>query len=169
MTIFMSVVIEMAGGLYAGALVIQTFFPGFELWQTTLFLAAVAGVYTAFGGLKAVVYTDAIQAIILIIGCSVLTYLLFERVDFSWATVKAALPDGHLSMVRPMDDETLPWPGLLLGVPILGFWYWTTNQFIVQRILGSRDIRQARWGIMFAGALKVIPLFIMVIPGVHSD
>ncbi len=168
MTIFMSVIIEMAGGLYAGALVIQTFFPGLELWQTTLFLAAVAGVYTAFGGLKAVVYTDAIQSVILIVGCSVLTYLLFERLDFSWAQVVAGLPEGHLSMVRPMDDDVLPWPGLLLGVPILGFWYWTTNQFIVQRVLGSKDIKHARWGIMFAGALKVIPLFIMVIPGVMA-
>ncbi len=167
-TIFMSVIIEMAGGLYAGALVIETFFPGLQLWHTTMFLAFVAGVYTAFGGLKAVVITDAIQAIILIVGCTVLTYLLFERLDFSWANVVSGLPEGHLSMVRPMDDQTLPWPGLLMGVPILGFWYWTTNQFIVQRILGSTDIRHARWGIMFAGALKVIPLFVMVIPGVMA-
>lgn len=166
LTIIMSVVVEMSGGLYAGALVVKTFFPDLILWQTTLFLAAVAGLYTAFGGLKAVVITDALQAVILIIGCSVLTYLLFERVDFDWARVVASVPEGHLSMVRPADDPDLPWTGLLLGVPFLGFWYWTTNQFIVQRILGSKDVTHARWGIMLAGFLKVIPLFLMVIPGV---
>ncbi|MEM9920853.1 MAG: sodium:solute symporter [Bacteroidota bacterium] len=167
-TIFMSVVVEMSGGLYAGALVLQTFFPNLVLWHATLVLAVVAGLYTAFGGLRAVVYTDAIQAVILIVGCSVMTYLLFEELNFDWAKVVASVPEGHLSMVRPLDDPTLPWPGLLIGVPFLGFWYWSTNQFIVQRVLGSKNIRHARWGIMFAGLLKVVPLFIMVIPGVMA-
>lgn len=166
MTIFMSVVIEMAGGLYAGALVLQSFFPNLVLWQTCFFLAAFAGVYTAAGGLRAVVYTDAIQAVILILGCSYLTYVLFAELDFDWARVVASVPEGHLSMVRPIDDPTLPWAGLLIGVPFMSFWYFTTNQFIVQRILGSKDVKHARWGMMFAGFLKVIPLFLMVIPGV---
>ncbi|MEM9835725.1 MAG: sodium:solute symporter [Bacteroidota bacterium] len=166
LTIIMSVVVEMSGGLYAGALVLKTFFPDLVIWQTTLLLAAVAGVYTAAGGLRAVVITDALQAIILIVGCTILTYLLFERVDFDWARVVASVPEGHLSMVRPADDPDLPWTGLLLGVPFLGFWYWSTNQFIVQRVLGSKDIKHARWGVMLAGFLKVVPLFIMVIPGV---
>jgi len=164
-TIFTSIVVDTAGGLYAGALVLQLFFPELILWQTCVVLAFIAGIYTAFGGLKAVVYTDAIQAIILIVGCSVLTYMLFEEMDFSWAAVVAAAPEGHFSMVRPIDDESLPWTGLILGVPFLGFWYWTTNQYIVQRVLGGRDIRHARWGVIFAGFLKIIPLFIMVIPG----
>lgn len=166
MTIIMSVVIEMAGGLYAGALVLQSFFPNLVLWQTCLFLAAFAGIYTAAGGLRAVVYTDAIQAVILILGCSYLTYVLFAELDFDWARVVASVPEGHLSMVRPIDDPTLPWAGLLIGVPFMSFWYFTTNQFIVQRILGSKDVKHARWGMMFAGFLKVIPLFLMVIPGV---
>ncbi len=168
MTIFMSVVVEMAGGLYAGALVLKTFFPELILWQTTLILALVAGVYTAFGGLRAVVITDAIQAVILIVGCTAMTYLLFQELDFSWERVISAVPPEHLSMVRPADDTTIPWPGLLMGVPFLGFWYWTTNQFIVQRVLGSKNVKHARWGVMFAGFLKVVPLFIMVIPGVMA-
>ena len=164
-TIFISIVVDTAGGLYAGALVLQTFFPGLVLWQTTLALALVAGVYTAFGGLKAVVYTDAIQAIILIIGCSVLTFKLYGQLGFSWDQVVASAPEGYLSVVRPIDDDSIPWPGLLLGVPILGFWYWATNQYIVQRVLGAKDIRHARWGVLLGGFLKIIPLFIMVIPG----
>lgn len=143
----------------------QAFFPNLEIWHVTLPLAIVAGVYTAFGGLKAVVITDAIQAIILIVGCSVLTWMLYAKLDFSWANVVANVPEGHFSVVRPIDDKALPWPGLILGVPFLGFWYWSTNQYIIQRVLGARDIRQARWGVMLAGFLKIVPLFIMVIPG----
>lgn len=164
-TIFTSIVVDTAGGLYAGALVLKLFFPDLILWQTTLVLAFIAGLYTAFGGLKAVVYTDAIQAIILIVGCSVLSYILFEKLDFSWQAVVDSAPEGHFSMVRPIDDASLPWTGLILGVPLLGFWYWSTNQYIIQRVLGARNIQHARWGVIFAGFLKIIPLFIMVIPG----
>lgn len=164
-TIFISVIVEMSGGLYAGALVLQFFFPNLILWQTCIIIAVAAGLYTAFGGLKAVVYTDAIQAVILIVGCSVLTYILYQELDFSWEKVMAAAPEGHFSMIRPIDDDTLPWLGLIVGAPFLGFWYWATNQFIVQRVLGSKNIPNARWGIMFAGLLKFVPLFIMVIPG----
>ncbi len=164
-TIFSTIMIETAGGLYAGTLVLQAFFPKLVMWQTAMALAFIAGIYTAFGGLKAVVYTDAIQALILIIGCGILTWILLGKVDFDLAKVIAAAPAEHFSVVRPMDDESLPWLGLLVGVPFLGFWYWSTNQYIVQRVLGGRDIRHARWGVIFAGFLKIIPLFIMVIPG----
>ena len=124
-----------------------------------------AGLYTAFGGLKAVVYTDSLQAIILIIGSSILTYILFEKIDFSIDKMISSAPTGHFSIYRPIDDPILPWPGLFLGVPLLGFWYWSTNQYIVQRILGARNIQHARWGVLLGGFLKLIPLFIMVIPG----
>jgi len=164
-TIFTSIVVDTAGGLYAGSIVLKTFFPDLVLWQTTVVLALVAGLYTAFGGLKAVVYTDALQAIILIAGCGVLTYILFKKLDFSWARVVKAAPQDHFSIVRPLDDQSLPWTGLLLGVPFLGFWYWATNQYIVQRVLGAKNLPHARWGIILAGFLKIIPLFIMVIPG----
>lgn len=164
-SIFSTILIETAGALYAGTLVLQAFFPGLVMWQTTLVLALVAGIYTASGGLKAVVYTDAIQACILIIGCGIMTWILYGKLDYSWANVLASAPEGHFSVVRPLDDEGLPWPGLLMGVPFLGFWYWSTNQYIVQRVLGAKDVRQARWGVIFAGFLKIVPLFIMVIPG----
>lgn len=164
-TIFTSIIVDTAGGLYAGSLVLQLFFPDLILWQTCFVLALIAGLYTAFGGLKAVVYTDAIQAIVLIIGCSVLSYMMFEKMDFDWGAVMASAPEGHFSVVRDLDHPTLPWTGLLLGVPFLGFWYWTTNQYIVQRVLGAKDIKNARGGVMLAGFLKIIPLFIMVIPG----
>jgi len=164
-TIFSTIMIETAGALYAGSLVLQTFIPGLVMWQTSLILAVVAGVYTAGGGLKAVVYTDAIQAVILIVGCGIISWILFGKMDYDWSKVLQSAPEGHFSVVRPIDDPGLPWSGLLMGVPFLGFWYWSTNQFIFQRVLGAKDIKQARWGVVLAGFLKIIPLFIMVFPG----
>ena len=164
-TILTSILVETAGGLYAGAIVLKTFFPGLIIWQTTLALALFAGIYTAFGGLKAVVYTDSLQAVVLISGSLILTYILFEKIDFSWAEVLKSAPEGHFSIYRPLGDSTLPWPGLFLGVPLLGFWYWSTNQYIVQRVLGAKDLKNARWGVLLGGFLKLIPLFIIVVPG----
>ena len=164
-TILTSILVETAGGLYAGAIVLKTFFPNLIIWQTTIVLAFIAGIYTAFGGLKAVVYTDILQAIVLITGSTILTYILFEKIDFSIEKMIAAAPEGHFSIYRSINDSTLPWPGLFLGVPLLGFWYWSTNQYIVQRVLGAKDIKNARWGVLLGGFLKLIPLFIMVIPG----
>lgn len=164
-TIVTSVLVDMAGGLYAGAVVLQVFFPDISLTYTAVGLAFVAGFYTAFGGLKAVAYTDTLQAIILLVGCSILTYLLFERLDFSWSMLTSSVPENHLSVIRPMDDPTLPWLGTLVGVPLLGFWYWVTNQYVTQRVLAAKNVQHARWGAMLGGFLKILPLFIMVLPG----
>ncbi len=171
-TIFSTIMIETAGALYAGTLVLQTFFPELEMWYTAMGLAFIAGAYTATGGLKAVVITDAIQAVILIIGCTVMTWIIYGKLDYSWSNVLASVPEDHFSVVRPISDPSnpdydpgIPWPGLIMGVPLLGFWYWSTNQYIVQRILGARSLNDARWGVILAGFLKVAPLFIMVFPG----
>jgi len=165
-TIVISLLVDTAGGLYAGSIVLQVFFPSLVLWQTCFVLALIAGIYTAFGGLKAVVYTDALQAIILIVGGITLTYVLFSKVDFSWATMLASVPEGHFSVIRPIGDETMPWTGHLLAIPLITFWYWATNQYVTQRVLGARDVNHARWGLALASLLKFLPLFIMVIPGV---
>lgn len=164
-TILLTVFVDTAGGLYAGAIVLQTFFPAVELWMFCVAIGLFAGLYTAAGGLRAVVYTDVLQAIVLIAGCSVLTLLLFDRFDYSFAAVQAAAPPDQFSVVRPIDDPQLPWPGLATGVVLLGFWYWVTNQYIVQRVLGAKDLRNAQQGAMLAAALKLLPLFIMVMPG----
>ncbi len=164
-TIIISIVVDTAGGLYAGAVVLQLFFPDIELWHTTLVLALIAGFYTAFGGLKAVVYTDTLQAIILLAGCGLLTYMLFAELNFSWSAVTVNLPEGHLSVIKPLDDPTLPWLGTLIGVPLLGFWYWVTNQYVTQRVLAAKNVDHARWGALLGGFLKLVPLFLMVLPG----
>lgn len=176
LTIFTSVVIDTAGGIYAGTLVLKTFFPDLipglgpelDFYVTCFILALIAGVYTAAGGLAAVVYTDILQAVILLVGSSFIAVITFGQFDFSWAQATAQLPEGHLSLMQPMDSEGLPWLGTLIGVPILGFYYWGLNQYIVQRILGARDLKNARWGAILGGALKLLPLFIMVLPGAFA-
>lgn len=166
LTIFFTVVVDCAGGLYAGGLVLNTFFPSIPLWQSALAIGLFAGIYTAAGGLKAVVYTDTLQAVVLIGGSTILAWIMFSQLDFSFAAIRESVPnEDHLSMVLPLDNATLPWPGLFFGVSLLGFWYWVTNQYIVQRVLGARSLPDAQWGAILGGLLKVLPLFIMVFPG----
>ena len=165
LTIFFTVVVDTAGGLYAGGVVLSTFFPDIPLWASCIAIGVFAGGYAASGGLKAVVYTDVLQACVLLIGCSITAFLMFQSLDFSWATVREALPSGHLDLVKPLDDPDLPWPGLFMGVWMLGFWYWVTNQYVVQRVLGARSVVDAQRGALLGGLLKCVPLFIMVLPG----
>lgn len=165
LNLFLILFVDMAGGLYAGAIVMKLFFPDMAVWQLCFIIALVTGVYTAGGGLKAVALTDVLQAVILLIGSVVMTYCVLAELDFDLRGALERLPDDHLSLIRPLDDPFLPWTGTLIGVPLIGFYFWSTNQFITQRILGAKNLAHARWGALFAGFLKVIPLFIMVLPG----
>jgi SSS family solute:Na+ symporter len=168
LTIIANIAVDTAGTLFAGAIVLTVFFPGLDLFSAALLLAAIAGLYTAAGGLAAVVYTDVLQAIILLAGSTVVSVLAFAQLDFSWAELVAQTPPDHLSLMLPLTDENLPWLGTLVGVPILGFYFWCTNQFIVQRVLGARSVADARRGALFAGLLKLPVLFLMVLPGVMA-
>ena len=166
-TIIGNILIDTAGALYAGALVIQMIYPAFPMWQSIVILAVLAGLYTVAGGLAAVVYTDAIQAILLLAGSIAITIIAFQEVG-SWQNVTEVTPPEMLSVIRPATDDVLPWPGLITGVFLLGFYFWGTNQFMVQRVLGARDLEQGRWGALFAGALKLPAIFIMVLPGTFA-
>ncbi len=166
--IVMNIMIDTAAALYAGALVVQIVYPQIPLWQSVIVLGVLAGIYTIAGGLKAVVYTDAVQAVLLLIGAFLVAVLSFNAIGGSWEAVKAAVPADDLSIVRPASDPVLPWPGLITGVFLLGFYFWGTNQFMVQRTLGAKDLNHGRWGALFAGLLKLPILFIMVLPGIFG-
>lgn len=162
--IFFNMFIDAAAALYAGALVIQTLFPEISLWMGVLALALLAGVLSIFGGLGAVVISDTIQAVVLIIGGIIVSVAAYSAIP-SWDAMVQAAPPGALSIIQPMDDPNLPWPGLFTGVLIIGIYYWTTNQLIVQRTLGAKSLNHGRWGSIFAGFLKLTILFIMILPG----
>ncbi|WP_295879179.1 sodium/solute symporter [uncultured Thiohalocapsa sp.] len=168
LTLFANIVVDTAGTLFAGAVVLTAFVPALDLFTAALLLAAFAAAYTAAGGLAAVVYTDVLQAIMLLIGAVLVTVLAFARLDFDWAGFVAATEPDKLRLFLPLDDPNLPWLGTLIGVPILGFYFWCTNQFIVQRVLGAHDLGHARGGVLLAGLLKLPVLFIMVLPGVMA-
>jgi SSS family solute:Na+ symporter len=168
LTVLTNIGVDTAATLYAGALVVQLIFPSVALWQSILILAIFSGLYTIAGGLKAVVYTDAIQAVLLVLGSVLLTILAYIKIG-SWHAVTAITPAQHFHIIQPHDDAFLPWPGLITGVFLLGFYFWATNQFIVQRALGAKNLRHGQWGALFAGFLKVvIPLFIMIFPGLMA-
>ncbi|MFW6089917.1 MAG: sodium:solute symporter [Gemmatimonadota bacterium] len=164
LTLFGNIVIDTAGHLYAGGLVLKLIFPEIPLAQTIAVLAILAGIYTIMGGLIAVMFTDVIQTGLLLIGAVVVSIMAFDQIG-SWEAVTAVTPPEMLSLVRPLDDPAVPWLGLLTGVPLLGFYFWCTNQFMVQRLLSARDTNHARWGALLAAALKVPVIFIMVLPG----
>jgi SSS family solute:Na+ symporter len=164
----MNIVIDTAAALYAGALVVQIIYPEIPLWQSVVVLGILAGVYTIAGGLKAVVYTDAVQAVLLLVGASLVAVLSFNAIGGSWSAVTAVIPADDLSIIRPMSDPVLPWPGVFTGVFLLGFYFWGTNQFMVQRTLAAKDLNHGRWGALFAGFLKLPVIFIMVLPGIFG-
>ena len=174
LSIFLSVVVDTAAALFAGALVVELVYPDFPLWGTMTILALVAGAYTIAGGLKAVVYTDAIQGTLLLLGAAAVAVLAWNEIggfESGWAAVQqAAAADEHaLSLIHPLDVQNgMPWLGLVTGVFLLGFYFWTTNQFMVQRVLGARDLDHGRWGALFGGLLKIPILFLMVMPGTFA-
>jgi SSS family solute:Na+ symporter len=169
-SIFLSVVVDTAAALFAGALVVELLYPDFPLWMSMAILALVAGVYTIAGGLKAVVFTDAIQGTLLLIGAGAVSFMAWGAIVEmgGWDAVTAVTPDHQLSLIQPADSPAMPWPGLLTGVFLLGFYFWTTNQFMVQRVLGAKSLDHGRWGALFGGLLKIPILFLMVMPGTFA-
>jgi SSS family solute:Na+ symporter len=164
MSLFLIIFVDAAAVLYSGALVCRLLFPLWPLWVIVTSLAAAAGLYTTLGGLRAVIYTEAVQAIVLLAGALMISVSAFRRAG-GWHAVLAGVDPAAISLIRPIGDAGVPWPGLVVGIPLLGFYYWCTNQSIVQRVLSAKNIDHARWGALFAGLLKLPVLFLIVLPG----
>ena len=157
------VLTKIAVALYAGALLLK-FTVGWDFMTSAIVLVVLTGIYTISGGLAAVIYTEVVQAFILVGGAAVLTAIGLMKVG-GFSGLRAALPPDYFDMIRPMSDPDFPWTGIFLGAPILGIWYWCTDQVIVQKTLSARNIAHARMGSIFAGYLKILPVFILVLPG----
>ncbi|WP_269524850.1 sodium:solute symporter [Coraliomargarita parva] len=164
LTLFLNIIVDTAGSLFAGGLLLKLIFPGLDISVTIAVLAIVAGLYTIAGGLAAVIYTDFIQTVLLLIGAVVITVVSLIKVG-GWDGMMEGLSHDQLSLIRPLNDPGVPWLGLITGVPLLGFYFWCANQFMTQRVLSAKDINQGRWGVLLAALLKLPVLFIMVLPG----
>jgi SSS family solute:Na+ symporter len=169
-----ALLIHIGISLFAAAKVFESFL-GFPMVTTILVLSAFTVTYTALGGLKAVVMTENIQAGILLGGAALVTVLGLWALPSvgvnDMKTFESALNPGQLSMLRPITDPEghltgYSWLAVLLGYPILGIWYWCADQTMVQRVLGARNIKEAQIGALFAGFLKLTPVFLLVLPGV---
>jgi solute:Na+ symporter, SSS family len=148
-----------AGGIVFEALM------GIDFWTGAMVVVVITGIYTVFGGLRAVLYTDLMQMFVLIGGAIAVTLVGLSALG-GWGAMTRSVGPGFMDMWKPMSDPSFPWTGIIFGAPILGVWYWCTDQFIVQRVLAAKDPRHARRGTVFAGYLKLLPLFIFVIPGI---
>lgn len=150
--------------LYAGGILLQAVV-GWDMYTSAIVIVLATGLYTVLGGLSAVIYTDLIQTFILIGGSLVLTLTGLHHAG-GWDAVVAGTPSQFWSMFKPISDPDFPWTGIVFGAPILGIWYWCTDQYIVQRVLSAKNIDNARGGAIFAGFLKILPVFILVLPGI---
>jgi SSS family solute:Na+ symporter len=171
------VLTKVAVTVYAGGVVFKQVL-GIESWMGIDFfwigaigLVVLTGVYTVLGGMKSVLYTSVLQTPVLLIGSIMILIVGLLRVG-GWdelVTVAQAnlTPQGDdmLKLVRSPDDPEFPWTGVLFASPIVGFWYWCTDQYIVQRVLSGRNQKEARRGTIFGAYLKLLPVFIFLIPG----
>lgn len=179
MGILAALFIHLGMSLYAGAVVFKSFF-GIDVTLSIIIISIITAIYTVLGGLKAVMVTESVQTIILVIGAVLLTIFgimaLPEHGIHTIAAFKAAVKEGQLSMLHSSEsirrlspagaNTGLTWYAVLLGYPVMGIWYWCTDQTHVQRVLSARSLDDAQKGPLFAGLLKILPVFILVFPGV---
>jgi SSS family solute:Na+ symporter len=149
--------------LYAAAIVLERVV-GWSPLTAAVILVVATGIYTVAGGLAAVIYTDLVQTLILLAGAIALTMIGLDKVG-GFAGLRAAVPADYFHMIKPASDPDYPWTGIFFGAPILGIWYWCTDQVIVQRVLSAKDEGHAKAGTIFAGFLKILPVFLLVLPG----
>src|SRR3982750_3071319 len=182
---------KIAVGIYAGGIVFRALLPEIHFmgmdtfWIGSILLIVLTGIYTIVGGLRAVVYTETLQTFVKIIGAIMVTYFGIRALG-GWDELrricgsemfnlwKPIIPHGVESTWAPVNEpgrmawyfnDRYPWPGMLLCAPIIGLWYWCTDQYIVQRVLGAPNEKEARRGSIFSGFLKLTPVFLFIIPG----
>lgn len=170
-SILSAIVIHIAFSFLAGGIVLHTLF-GVNMYVSITLIACLTGLYTIIGGLRAVVITESIQTFVLLTGAVIITAICYSKAG-GWQGIMPVLhASGSLdkiSMIRPVGDESgMSWVAVFLGYPVLGIWYWCADQTIVQRVLGAKDTDHARAGALFCGFLKILPVFIFVLPGLMA-
>lgn len=168
---------KVAVTVYAGGIVFKQVFGIETLWGIDFFwfgaigLVLITGIYTVIGGMKAILYTSVLQTPVLLIGSITIVVVGLIKVG-GWGELQAICSgnvtehgDSMMTLVRSSKDSEFPWTGVILGSAIIGFWYWCTDQYIVQRVLSGRNQTQSRRGAIFGAYLKLLPVLIFLIPG----
>ncbi|MEO9661451.1 MAG: sodium:solute symporter [Maribacter dokdonensis] len=150
--------------IYAGGVVVSALL-GIDFWTGAIATVILTGLYTVLGGMRAVVYTETLQAILLVVGAAVLTFIGLDKVG-GWGSMVDTLGPEYFNMWRPSTDPDFPWSSLFITSTIVGIWYWCTDQYIVQRTLTAKNIKEGRRGTIFGALLKLLPVFLFLIPGV---
>lgn len=158
--------------VYAGAIIFRTLLPDTfgspdaAFWVGAVVTVLLTGLYTVAGGLRAVLYTDSVQALVLILGSAAITWFGLQQLG-GWGELQAfaAANVADYALWRPLSDPEFPWLGILVASPIVGIWYWCTDQYIVQRTLAAKNLTAARRGALWGAFLKVWPVFIFLVPG----
>jgi len=163
-SLFTTVVSWLGAVLYTGGLLFSQIM-GWPLWVSLVVLTAIAASFTVAGGLAAVMITDAFQTVLMIIGAGALTMIALGEVG-SISRLIESTPASFWQLIRPTNDAEYPWHAMLLGYPVMGIWFWCTDQTIVQRVLGARDLRHGQLGTVFAAFLKILTPFLFMLPGV---
>lgn len=156
--------VDTAGLLFAGSLLFRLLFPALSLFEVGALLSLCAGLFLVAGGLRAVLITDTVQAVFLIGVCAVLSVLALNAAG-GWDAIATHGDAMRMQLVRPASDDVLPWTGLVTGLPLIGFYFWCTNQYMVQKVLAAKSLDHGRWGSLFAGGLKLTTLGLLVVPG----
>ena len=163
-----NIFLDAAGALYSAALILKLLFPSVELWVFVVIFAVIAASYTIPGGLSAAINTDLIQALVLLVGSIVMMIICYAKGGGAYFADLMENGDIAARLIRPLTDSSTPWLGLLVGMPVLGIYFWANNQTLVQRVLSAKSVNQGRIGVMLAGFLTLCTLVIFNIPGVMA-
>jgi len=148
---------------FAGGILFNRLF-GLNVYASAVIVVLFTGLYSILGGANAVIRTNVFQGIVLIVGAVLLTVFGLNAAG-GFSGLQQKLPPDFFHMFKPESDPDYPWTGVLFGAPIIAFWYWLTDQYFIQKVLSAKNLNEARLGSLFAASLKVLPLFILVLPG----
>ncbi len=166
LSIFTYIITKVLVTLFAGGILFNKLF-GFSIFSSAIIIVLITGIYSVVGGFSAVVRTQVFQGLVLVISTIVLTFFALNEVG-GISALRAKLPGEYFQMFKSIDDPEFPWTGIIFGAPIIAFWYWCADQYIVQRVLGARTINEARRGTLLTAFLKIFPIFLLVLPGIAA-
>ena len=167
LSIAIYLITKISVSLFAGGMLFYKLF-GLNIYTSAIIIILITGIYTVIGGSNAVIKTNIFQGVLLVLGAVILTVLGLNKVGGISGLTKA-LPPDYFQMFKSINDPDFPWLGIILGAPIIAFWYWCTDQYFIQKILSARSANDARRGSLLASILKILPLFILVLPGLDSS